>query len=208
MPVSRNPLRRALDALRGGRLLRRSLPNVLCDLPYGGWLGGSIPPRYLDLGQHSVESTDWADLHALFSHPLTRPRPDDVIVDVGCGKGRALAFLARLTRGRNRIVGLELDPEVAESTRVRMRRLESVEVVPGDAVERFPADGTLVYLANPFAEDVVERFAARLLRGDVALDRLRLVYFNSAYADVFARAGFAVEPLRASMRAVLVHRPA
>lgn len=208
MPVSRNPLRRALDALRGGRLIRHSIPNLLRDLPYGGPLGGSIPSRFKELGQHRVESTDWADLATMFAHPLARPRPDDVIVDVGCGKGRALAFFAQRTKGRNRIVGLELDPEVAEGTRRRLRRLSSVEVVTGDAVANFPADATLVYLCNPFDEPIVERFAARLLRGDVALDRLRIVYFNSAYADVFRAAGFSVEPLPASTRAALVRPPA
>ena len=207
MPVSHNPLRRAFDALRGGRLVRHSIPNLLHDLRYGAPLGGSVDSRFRELGQHRVESTDWHDLRSMFAHPLARPTPEDVIVDVGCGKGRALAFFHELTGGRNRIVGLELDPDVAAATRKRFAGRSRIEVLTGDALELLPSEGTLVYLANPFDEPVVRRFAERLLRGDLWLERLRVIYFNPAYEDVFRDAGFTAQPLVSSMGATLLLPP-
>ena len=208
MPVARNPIRRAIDALRGGRLLRRTLPNLVRDLSFGGYLGGSIPTRFRELDAHNVESTDWWDLETLFAHPEAAPAPGDVIVDVGCGKGRALAYFVRATRARNRIVGIELDPEVARGTRARFRAYPRVEVLTGDATALMPPDATLVYMCNPFGPEVVRRFAERVARENARPDLLRVVYWNSAYADVFRELGWRVSPLRASARAALLRPPA
>ena len=208
MPVARNPIRRAIDALRGGRLLRRTLPNLLRDLSFGGYLGGSIPTRFRELDAHNVESTDWWDLETMFAHPEAAPTAADGIVDVGCGKGRALAFFVRATRGRNRIVGIELDPDVARDTRARFRAHSRVEVVTGDATTLMPPDATLVYLSNPFGPEVVRRFAERVARENAQPDRLRVVYWNSAYADVFGDLGWRVGELPASTRAALLRPPA
>ena len=208
MPVARNPIRRVVDALRGGRLIRRALPNLLRDLRYGGYLGGSIPSRFRALGMHATESTDWWDLEQMFSHPDTVPRAGDVIVDVGCGKGRVLGYFARVTRGANRVVGIEIDPDIGARTQRRMRGLRSVEVVVGDAIELLPPDASLIYFANPFEEEIVRRFAEALEERSTRLADVRIVYFNSAYTGPFVERGWRSEPLRASMRAVLLRPPA
>jgi SAM-dependent methyltransferase len=207
MPVARNPLRRAIDALRGGRLLRRTLPNFIRDLPFGGYLGGSIPTRFRERDAHNVESTDWWDLDRMFAHPDAVPLPGEVIVDVGCGKGRALAYFVRATRARNRIVGIELDPDVARATRDRFRAHPQVEVIAGDATQLMPRDATLVYMCNPFGPEVVRRFAELLVAEAEGLEHLRIVYWNSAYVEIFQDLGWQASPLPASTRAALLRPP-
>ena len=105
-----------------------------------------------------------------------------MIVDVGCGKGRSLNWLLDRFPG-NRIVGIELDPELCAATAKRLRRRANVTVVCGDATELIPPDGTVFYLFNPFDEPVMSRFAAALLeRGRPAT----IVYYNAKFLEPFA----------------------
>ena len=200
MPVSSNPFVRARDALRNGRLFRRVIPNLLHDIRWGAYLGGSIPSPFPELGAFRTESSDWADLEKLFAHPDARPRPDDVIVDAGCGKGRTLAFFARLTRGRNRVVGIEINPVVAQAARRRFRREKRIEVLTGDAVELLPPETTLLYLSNPFDEAIMRRLVARIHAIPGALDRLRVVYHHDQSTLPFVERGWTVEPLSPEVR--------
>jgi hypothetical protein len=95
-------------------------------------------------------------------------------VDLGAGKGRAL-LLASLLPFR-RIVGVELSPELATvaagnierfaSPRMRCLQL-SVECADATTWE-FPDEPLLVYLFNPFGEDLMRRVLANL---DASLSR-------------------------------------
>ena len=208
MPVARNPVRRALDALRGGRVLLRSLPNLVRDLRYGGWLGGHKATPFRHLGAHHTESTDWFDLDLMFRQPEVGMGPDDVLVDVGCGKGRALAYWLGRTGGRNRIVGIEIDAEVAEATRRRMARHPSVEVLAGDGVALLPEEASLVFLCNPFEPEILTRFAERAETLPAAREgRMRVVYYNCAYHRVLTSRGWELDPLPATMRAAVLRPP-
>ena len=61
------------------------------------------PPRI-----RGTSSAHYGYLGKLFSNENVPIRPDDVLVDVGSGKGRVLNFW--LQKGlRNRIVGIEID---------------------------------------------------------------------------------------------------
>jgi SAM-dependent methyltransferase len=108
---------------------------------------------------------------------------DDVFVDVGCGQGRPFIWL--LHKGyRNPMIGLELDPEVAERTSHRFERHPNVTIIPGDAVENLPDCGTLFYMYNPFDRDVMQRLKRRLdlIRRDTGV---RVIYHNGVHIDVF-----------------------
>jgi SAM-dependent methyltransferase len=125
--------------------------NAVRDLRYGKPLGGTIRTKYAHLGANDVGNADYEDLALLFADVPVGP--DDVIVDVGCGKGRSLNwFLERYPA--NRIVGIELDPDICADTAKRLRKHERVTVVCGDATAMLPDDGTVFYLFNPFAENL------------------------------------------------------
>jgi SAM-dependent methyltransferase len=167
-----------------GSMLRRApttIRNAVLDLRYGGLLGGTITTRQAHLGAHDVGNADYDDLTELFAQ--IEIVPDDVIVDVGCGKGRAINwFLAH--HGQNRIYGIELDPEVCARTAKRLRRRANVTILCGDATELLPADGTLFYLFNPFDESVMRRFAHAFAEGAGGRPRT-IAYYNCKYLDVF-----------------------
>jgi len=98
----------------------RALPwvarNMAMDLRYGALLSGTIKSRRS--GASNVANSQYSVLPPIFDGRIGR---DDVLVDVGCGKGRVINWW--LSRGlRNRIVGIELEPEVASATAKRLAR--------------------------------------------------------------------------------------
>ena len=167
--------------------------NAVRDLRYGALLGGTVRSRYEHLGAHDVGNADYDDLGILFA--AAEVRPDDVIVDVGAGKGRAVNWLLR-HHPENRVIGIELDPEICAATAKRLRKHRQVEIVCGDAIELLPADGTLFYLFNPFEADVMARFRDALAERRAGHGRTRIVYYNVKALDLFeADPRFDVRPL-------------
>ena len=171
---------------RGPTMVR----SALRDLRYGRPLGGTVRSRYEHLGAFHATNSPYEDLDRVFDG--VEVRPEDVIVDVGAGKGRSLNWL--LDRyPANRIYGIELDPELAAATARRLRRYPNVTVVAADATRVIPPEGTVFYLFNPFDADVTARFAQALLeRGRPAT----IVYYNAKFLEPFrADDRFAVREL-------------
>jgi hypothetical protein len=164
-------------------LVRKKVRSAVLDVRFRGLLNGSIPTRYAHLGAMEVANTDYDAMGAIFAGVI---RASDVLVDVGCGKGRVLNWW--LSRGyTNEIIGLELDEEVAEHTRRRLRRYRQVSIVSGDAVETLPGEGTLFYLFNPFRAPNFEAFSDRLAalhRNDPGRQR-RVIYYHPVHLRVF-----------------------
>ncbi len=116
--------------------------------------------------------------------------PDDVLVDIGCGKGRVLCAAAR--RRLRSVVGVEFDAELAEQARrnatsMRMRRTP-ISVHTGDAAEFDYRDGTVFCLFNPFGVQTLEVVLAKIER-ETAGRSIRLVYANPIHDDVVAAHG-------------------
>ena len=90
----------------------------------------------------------------------------------------------------NRIVGLELDPDVCARTARRLRHNKNVTVLCGDATELLPADATVLYLANPFNEHVMARFID-------ALDRTAkmIIYNRCKHVSLFTPPRFDVKAI-------------
>jgi hypothetical protein len=162
-----------------------SLRNWLLDRKYGGSCGGSYPTRFGALGAKGTESVDYYELSQLFDgRNGVDIKESDVLVDIGCGKGRVINWW--LHQGlRNKIIGLELDERFAQSTAERLKPYDKVRIVCGNALENLPEDGTIFFLFNPFHAPVVEKLKDRLYdmfreRGD-----LTVVYCNCKYLEVF-----------------------
>jgi hypothetical protein len=166
------------------QLVRRRLRNVLLDLRYGRVLYGGLRSRYEHLGARATSNSDSSALEFIFENRIAA---HDVLVDVGCGKGRVLNWW--LSKGmRNRMIGIELDEKIAEETRARLRRFPNVEIIAGNVIDNLPEDGTLFYLFNPFNSATVKSFKTRL--EEVVSRReyrgaTTIIYFNCAHLDVF-----------------------
>lgn len=158
--------------------------DFVIDQRYGGRCGGTYQSRWNHLGYRGLSSTHYYYLERLFNDRDVPIEPDDVLVDVGCGKGRVLNFW--LHRGlTNRLVGIEIDERWATFASKRLANHANVEVRCGDAFEIIPDDGTIFYMFNPFARDTCARFKDHLksLRGPGA--DVTLVYYMSSHADLF-----------------------
>lgn len=160
------------------------LRTAWLDIRFGGYVGGLRESRFRHLGSAPVQSVPYRVADAAMAG--VRVQSDDVLVDVGCGRGRVLNWW--LSQGwRNRMIGVELDPEVASEVRKRLKRFSNVQIITGDAVELTPAEATICFLFNPFNRDVVERWHKALLARHVG-ERLTVVYVNCHHLDVFRAA--------------------
>lgn len=180
----RSRLVHALHVAARTRMGLRPLRNWVTDLRFGGSAGGLLANPFAAQGASRVQSTDYTALGRLYRRNGIEIREADVLVDVGCGRGRVINWW--LSRGlRNPMVGLELVPEVAEATARRLARYPNVTILCGDAVELLPPEGTFFYLYNPFDAAVMRGFADALLARAARPAELRILYFNCRHADVF-----------------------
>ena len=106
-------------------LLRRMikiLRNALIDISQGQFIGTTIKTRYSEAGAHSVASTDYAVFPYIFKDLI---RPEDVLVDVGCRKGRVILWW--LKQGyKNEIIGIDIDKQVVQETGERFQKFNNV----------------------------------------------------------------------------------
>lgn len=159
--------------------------ELLLDLRYGGYIGGRTESKFSHLGANAVQSMPYRVIEdAVKAAGIC---PSDVLVDVGCGLGRVINWLLNLGL-TNEIVGIELDPEVAERTRRRLRRYKNVSIVTGDAVQLTPPDTTVCFLFNPFGREVLQKWHDRLL-DRLTSKSLKVVYINCQCLDVFEQSG-------------------
>lgn len=190
---SRWAFARPSTCMKGARSMVRFIERVVrlarnatIDLRYGGFLGGNVKTRFGERGAHDTVNSDYLVLDRIFPG---RVEEDDVLCDVGCGKGRVLNYWLSLGLS-NRMIGVELDPEIAASTRRRLEAHPNVDIVTGDAVSALPRDATLFYLYNPFSKPVLEEFVRALLdRGGAA----RVFYYHPTYPEAFDAPELSVE---------------
>src|SRR5689334_21283292 len=109
------------DKIRGmaERSLERlySLERKVFDFYMGASTGGYglETSEFIQANQESWPylGGEWPAVY--FALRALRPGPADVFVDLGAGKGRALLMAGRLPY--RRVVGIELDPELAQCAR-------------------------------------------------------------------------------------------
>jgi len=117
-------------------------------------------------------------------------------VDIGAGKGRALLLAAEAPF--RKVVGVELNEELARIARRNVARSSGaarprakIRVMHADALDfRWPRTPLLVYLYNPFACELIEQLAARLAAAAASASGLAdLLYVNPTCADALSRQG-------------------
>lgn len=171
--------------------------SAVRDLRYGALLGGGrIPSRFADEGAVYTVSSPYRLYPILFDRLV---REDDVLVDVGCGKGRVINWWLSNYRA-NRIYGLEIDPDVASATARRLRRYKNVVILSGDASTLLPADGSVFFLFEPFYGPMMTKFISAMKKLPPLADgrKRKLIYYNcSRSKHLFIEdGGFKVQDLR------------
>src|SRR5262249_45483819 len=146
--------------------------------------GGLYESPFRSLGMHSTASTPYWELSRIFRHPAARVGHEDVLVDVGCGRGRVIAWWLRMGLG-TRLVGVELTPEVAAATRAAFAAHANVTILAGDVRTTSIPEATLYYLSNPFDRAIVSAFKDLVKAVHAARSGVRIVYYKAQYVDVF-----------------------
>ena len=156
--------------------------DFFLDKKYGGWCGGIIRTPYPELDASVTQSTHYWQLMKLFREvPINE---SDILVDVGCGKGRVINSWLHLGYG-NRIIGVELNHAVAEWTRERLKAYPNVNVITGSILDHTPPHASFFFLYNPFGQGVMEKFKGCLRETSRNRPDLRVLYHNCVHRSVF-----------------------
>ena len=170
----------------------RGLRYFFYDIKYGyRYLGRRIKNGDDLKGWHGSQNSDYDALHKMFLEVSINK--DDVIVDVGCGKGRVFNYL--LSKGiKNKLIGIEVDVAIANFTIRRLQKYDHVKILIQD-VEKdnsLPPEGTIFYLFNPFTDRIVEKFCNQLEKrikdGHYKnKDRPVILYYNCSRSYIFEK---------------------
>lgn len=158
------------------RSLKRILYNYVLDVKFGGkFLGGSISSKYKDIGAVDTQNTDYKRLEYIFSK--FELKDTDIFVDIGCGKGRVMNWLLHIGF-KGKIIGVELDPDVAAFTKNRLRKYDSVHIIQGNVLDCDLSEATVCYLFNPFDEKMLGGFLDQM---EAYQNSVTLIYYNDVH---------------------------
>jgi 16S rRNA A1518/A1519 N6-dimethyltransferase RsmA/KsgA/DIM1 with predicted DNA glycosylase/AP lyase activity len=139
-----------------------------------------IQTRFSNEGAFNTQSSKERFVQLIFNNvPLTEK---DVFVDVGCGVGKVLSMLHSYYKN---IIGVEIDPIIAELARNRVKDMDNVKVVTGNILDCKTEIklATVFYLFNPFNSAVLDSFLTLVER--VGRKDVRIIYSNDIYKQVF-----------------------
>jgi len=144
-------------------------------------LSRPIPTRFAETGAHDSSNSDYGALFEIFR--ACNIAINDVLMDVGCGKGRVISFWLS-QKLKNTIYGVELDPEIANNTAQRFKHFSNVKIFAGDITQiHIPENITLFYLYSPFNLTVMKKFKDTI---DSKFG-IRIVYYNPDCISIFQR---------------------
>lgn len=160
----------------------KALRNLRIDMSIQGhFLGGGVESIDGNTMVLSTANSGYEQLKMIFLD-FFKIKEKDVIVDVGCGKGRVFNFL--LYEGfKNKMIGYEINEDVGETTRRNLSKYKNVEIISKNIFDDFPTEGNVFYLFNPFRSAMMVDFKNKILQ-------LRekdpvILYYNPQYLDVF-----------------------
>ncbi|NLO46914.1 MAG: hypothetical protein GX111_01125 [Clostridiales bacterium] len=171
-------------------ILREFLYTIYLDLRYSGrLLTGNKSSDFGHMGAHDIYHTVYTVMYLIFK--LIEIKRTDVLVDVGCGKGRVINFWLS-KKMNNKIIGLELDPKIAGETASHFSKYKNVSIITGDAITNIPPDATVFYFYNPFSAERVKRFE-QILYELFKNKPITVIYYNPKSLHVFENGNWTIE---------------
>jgi SAM-dependent methyltransferase len=156
-------------------------------------VGDEEPGSLEATGSRHYAPSSWSAI--LLSLWLCRPGADDVLVDLGCGKGRVLLQAGRYRM--RRIIGVDGSEQMAAVARENLARnrhrmrCESIEIEIGDLrTYELPGDCTLIFCFNSVERPGFDAMLAQML--DLARRRalpVRFIYNNSTEHETVMASG-------------------
>lgn len=120
----------------------------------------------------SSEPIRYAGLKALFDG--AEFNDDDRFLDIGCGTGRALAYVNSIFDGS--ITGVEYNPSVASVAQKWSKQYDNIEVISGDAFDLDFNNYNIIYMFNPFYDDEIKRLISQI--EDTVTHPIKLYYYG------------------------------
>ncbi len=164
---------------------------------------GTLMPAHFDVDNSSRDhASEYAPtLRSTFERIMRHVHlhhPSYVFVDLGSGKGAVLLYASEFSF--QKVIGIEFCPglhRVAERNVANYRnkavRCKDIETLCMDAAEYdFPAEPTVLFLANPFKGDVLNKVVANIRRslGDHPRDFMVIYYHPRSRHSAWDRAEF------------------
>jgi SAM-dependent methyltransferase len=136
--------------------------------------------------KHIYSPTYYSILKRVFDH--LELEPDDVFVDLGCGKGRVCFFAAE--RNVKKVIGIDLDEDMLDIAKDNLRNLRivhaPVEFIRADAAAFDPIDGTVFFMYDPFGYRTVLEVIKNIKRSFTARPRkIRIIYYAPVFRHIF-----------------------
>ena len=109
---------------------------------------------------------------------------NDVFVDFGCGKGRAVFFVGM--QRLKKIIGVELDTNLADIAKKNLEKVRfnntPIEIINADAATFDVKEGTIFFMYNPFGPNTVKKVIDSIKKTLVVNPReIRIIYYDPAY---------------------------
>jgi SAM-dependent methyltransferase len=213
----RDALRGLREAQSGWRRAKRKVDRRF-DASWGADTGGVTAVRYLSVPAHRRDHA--VDHIAIDPHEFERAlaalpvAPDAfTFVDFGAGKGRAVLLAARLPF--ERVIGVELAPELHQialrnvQACLSERRRADVELHCMDACEfELPEAPLVLYLYHPFGPEVLAPLIHRVVSSYQRSARpILVVYLNPFHNQLWLDAGFVLRAAAENYAILSAERP-
>jgi len=192
-------------------ILRKYLPALKTEPPlphpidkfYGIDTSGSLFGPALQSGKLSADAyiTGYAGSQPSIVRKILQLIPNlenTTFLDLGCGKGRALAIASEYPF--RDIIGIEISRKLAETARANAQIIGSrfpertpITVLEGDAANiMLPEGRVIVFLYNPFYKPLMKKLVANIHRALTANPKKKIfiVYANPLYAALFDKSPF------------------
>ena len=119
---------------------------------------------------------------------LIKPADDDVVYDLGCGKGRIVCHFAQ--QRVRKVVGIEISDVLCEIAKANIQKLRNkrspVEIINADVLTADLSDGTIFYLNNPFGERTLRSVLRNIVESHgVNKTTATIIYVNPRFQHVF-----------------------
>jgi len=191
---------RILNTARHVRMLYWRSQQRIFDRRFGVNTSGTLYPNEMDVDEARRQAGNEyiATPHGIF-FSMIRALPVDyphfTFLDIGSGKGAALLYASRFPF--RRIVGVEycaalnqIAEENIRNYRDRRRKCRDIQTLCLDALEYpIPEDPLVLYLANPFKEELMSKMTANVERSARRHPReLVVMSLNPDVEDVLDRA--------------------
>lgn len=177
--------------------VKRLLRNFYIDMAtQGTFVGGRVISIDGRESAYDSVNTGYDVLDFIFFKQY-QIRDNDVIVDVGSGKGRVLNYL--LYKGvKNKIIGYEINSLIADKTKFNLSKYDNVEIYGKNIFDDFPQNANVFYMFNPFKRTMMEDFKEHIL--SIKYRNPIILYYNPTCLEVFNDLRFKTELIDVPLR--------